>query len=346
MKTSPTNFRDTFLEGVLDLIWRQWTTLGVSGHGGRESRMIDPDALLLATCVFGRYEPRLFDGMLDWLGVNGWCVNVQRVRSLLKRYPCGAERVLACVGSLLAKGAETAKWGRLSLAGERSGAGGQLEPLFYLADGRPQPMFGAPEPRFAAYGLHRGALELRNLAQPAKPEVPANLVYRLRAFFGVNARADIAAYLLTHEEGHPPEMARQMAYFPKTTQMTLSEMALSGNVESVRRGREKHYRLVRSEWAMLLPKAEGATEWPEWVGWPQFFAAMSAIWELLRNRELPKASSALQASEWQKLMSRIQPLLAEGGFDLGAANLRGLTGANYVEAVQREIGRCLSGKGS
>jgi hypothetical protein len=339
MKTSPSKFKETFLPSLLDLLWRQWTTLGVAGHGERESRLVDPDALLLATCIFGRYEPRLFDEMLDWLEVNGWCINVQRVRSLLKRYPFGCERLIACIGALLSKGAETAKWRRLSLCAEPVKPGTDLEPLFYQADGRPQPVFGQPEPRFARYGWHRGNLELRGMSQPPNPELPANLLFCLRALFGVNARADILAYLLTHPDGHPPEMAGQTGYFPKTIQMSLGEMACSGKIHPVPKGREKHYRVDAAEWALLRPQ-DGSG--PGWVAWPQFFAAMTCIWRLVQNPQLANASPALQAAEWQKVMGQVQPLLAQSDPTVILKDLNRLTGTAYLQAVQQEVLRLFS----
>jgi hypothetical protein len=339
MKTSPNKFKDAFLESQLDLLWRQWTTLGVAGHGEREIRVIDPDALLLATCVFGRYEPRLFDEMLDWLEVNGWCINVQRVRSLLKRYPFGCERLIACIGAMLSKGAETAKWRRLSLCAEPVKPGTDLEPLFYQLDGRPQPAFGQPEPRFARYGWHRGNLELRGMSQPPNPELAANLLFCLRALFGVNARADILAYLLTHPDGHPPEMASQTGYFPKTIQMSLGEMACSGKIHPVPKGREKHYRVDAAEWTLLRPQ-DGAG--PGWVAWPQFFAAMTGIRRLVQNPQLAKASPALQAAEWQKVMGQVQPLLAQSDPSVILKDLNRLTGTAYLQAVQQEVLRLFS----
>ena len=68
MKTSLREFKEKFLNLVLELLWRQWTVLGVSGHAAGEAPwMIVPEALLLASCTFGRWEPRLFDEALDWL---------------------------------------------------------------------------------------------------------------------------------------------------------------------------------------------------------------------------------------------------------------------------------------
>jgi hypothetical protein len=40
----------------------------------------------------------------------------------------------------------------------------------------------------------RGNLELRSMSQAPNTELPANLMFRLRALFGVNARAAILAY--------------------------------------------------------------------------------------------------------------------------------------------------------
>jgi len=342
MKTSPDKFKEVFRQALLDLLWRQWTTLGVAGHAARESRVIDPDALLLGTCVFGRQEPRLFDEMLDWLGVNGWCINVQRVRSLMKRCAYGCERVVASVAALQARGAETAKWRRLSLCAEPLEAGTRLEPLFYLADGRPQPAFGRPEPHFERYGFHRGAVRLRGMSRTPNPDLPANLMFRLRALFGVNARADILAYLLTHDAAHPPETARQMGYFPKTIQMTLAEMACSGNLHPVKLGREKHYRLDLGEWGLLRAKDAVTASWPEWVGWPQFFATMAGIWNLLEDPRLARVSPALQAAEWQKEMHRLQPLATESKAGLDFENPRRLTGATYLESLQGALIRRLA----
>lgn len=340
MKRSPNSFRTVFLQAVLDLLWRQWTTLGVAGHGEREFRTIDPDALFVATSLFGRYEPRMFDEMLDWLELNSWCINVQRVRSLLKRFPYGGDRVIACIGALLAKGAETAKWRRLSHIAEPAQPGSGLEPLFYLPDGRPQPIFGKPEPNFARYGFHRGALELRGMSQTPNPELPGNLLFRLRALFGVNARADIVAYLLTHPEGHPPQMARQTAYFPKTIQMTLAEMACSGTVQAVRRGREKHYRVDAAEWNPLRPR--DGESWPTWAAWPPFFAAMAAILRLAQNEQLAKASAGLKAAEWQKVMRQIQPWLAQSDLGVAFKDVSRLTGIDYLRATQHELLRFIA----
>ena len=49
MNESLTNFRKRCLDAALDLLWRQWCSLGVAGHSrpAESGTIIDPEALLL-----------------------------------------------------------------------------------------------------------------------------------------------------------------------------------------------------------------------------------------------------------------------------------------------------------
>ena len=72
MKMLLTSFRREFHDRLLDLLWRQWTALGVTGQVSPCKRtVLDPEALLLISCTVGRHDARLFDAMLEWLQVNG-----------------------------------------------------------------------------------------------------------------------------------------------------------------------------------------------------------------------------------------------------------------------------------
>jgi hypothetical protein len=65
------------MENVLDFLWRQWSALGIVGGARTEDVWaIDPEALLIFSLEMSRYEPRLFDEVLDWMVVNGkWIDN-------------------------------------------------------------------------------------------------------------------------------------------------------------------------------------------------------------------------------------------------------------------------------
>ena len=64
---SQTSFREFYLNELLTFLWKQWSVLGVAG-GTRAEKMdwiIDPEALLVFSLEISRYEPRLFDEILN-----------------------------------------------------------------------------------------------------------------------------------------------------------------------------------------------------------------------------------------------------------------------------------------
>ena len=152
MKALLSDFRTEFRDQLLDLLWRQWTALGVSGHGGTwEGSAIDPEALLLFSCSIARHDARLFDAMLDWMRINGRYINVQRVKRIFVQEGFAGETVFQAVAAVTKTPAYATKWGR-STQSVASGAS-TLEPLFYLKDGKPMPVLREKDPLFAAAGL-------------------------------------------------------------------------------------------------------------------------------------------------------------------------------------------------
>ena len=112
MNISLKEFKKTILESLLDLLWRQWSALGVSGYShSEESQVVDPEALLLLTLTVARYDARLFDEVLDWLEVNGDYLNVQRLQNLVKQFDFKARTELSAVAELLGQKSSVAlKW--------------------------------------------------------------------------------------------------------------------------------------------------------------------------------------------------------------------------------------------
>jgi hypothetical protein len=114
MQTLLTDFRTELLDRLLDVLWRQWTTLGVSGRGQTWlGPTIDPDALLLLSCTIARYDARLFDAMLEWLRINGRFVSVQRIKRVLRDENFSGERVLRAVAAATSTSVNEIKWARL-----------------------------------------------------------------------------------------------------------------------------------------------------------------------------------------------------------------------------------------
>lgn len=323
--------REQFQEHVLGFLWRQWSALGVAGQSQPVDRwMLDPEALLLATTSLGR-DPRLFDEVLDWLNTNGQFINLQRLQNLGQRF--GDLTVLRAMAAHLARRSVHAKWKTL-LREKPTVAGAQ--PLFPGV-----PVFGLPDELFARHGWQRGPVTLRQLSKPADPHRPTNFLMKLRALFGMQARAEVIAYLLAEESGHPGEMAVRLAYFPRTLQTTLNDLARSGHLQCRREGQEKRFWLRRDDWRFLLTWAaasgESAPEFPHWVDWSSVYVALESVARFLNRPDLERASSAVQAIELRACLDTLDPAFLRESIHVPP----GATGAAYVAAVLGELDRLL-----
>ena len=319
--------KELFQEHVLGLLWRQWSALGVAGPSQPADRsMLDPEALLLATTSLGR-EPRLLDEVLDWLNTNGQFINLQRLQNLGRRL--GDPTVLRAMSAHLARRSIHAKW--KTLLREKTTVA-EAQPLFPGV-----PVIGAPDEFFARHGWLRGPVELRQLSQPADPHRPTNFLLKLRALFGMQARAEVMAYLLARESGHPGEMAGRLAYFPRTLQTTLNDLARSGHLQSRREGQEKRFWLRHDDWRFLITWSAGpgdsAPEFPRWVDWASLFVALESVARFLNRPEVERASPAVQAIELRACLETWDPAFVRENIHVPP----GANGAAYVEAVLGEL---------
>ena len=108
--------KDQFQEHIYDFLWQEWSILGIAGVAkSKDIRIIDPEALLLFSLSVCRYEPRLFDEILDWLFQNGHFINVQRLNQIQKKYDFNCGPQLSAIAELLAqKSSYRLKWSGLA----------------------------------------------------------------------------------------------------------------------------------------------------------------------------------------------------------------------------------------
>lgn len=295
-----TKSKDRFQEQIFDFLWRQWSTLGIAGvTKSKDNRIIDPEALLLFSLSLCRYEPRLFDEIIDWLFQNGHVINVQRLQQIQVKYDyyCGPQ--LSAIAELLTKKSSyQLKWSGLAKKYYQE----HKEPLFFDKEGKalPCPTDKNANPEFLNHGLRRGQINLRGYSQAFDLQSPACLLLRLRALLGINARAEILCLLASVKEIHPSEAARITAYYQKTIQTTLVEMAQSGVILTRTSKKEKFYRLKPGVLdALLKPNDESA----QWINWPPLFKTVEIIWRRLCELSGKKIDSLLLSSELKKLIS-------------------------------------------
>jgi len=292
-----TDYRLEFREELLQLLWRQWTALGVAGQMSPWRRTpLDPEALLAISCTAARHDVRLFDAILDWLVINGRYLNAQRMRRILAEQRSAGRIVYAAIAATMAGMTPSPKWARST--DQPGGSAAAQEPLFFLSDGAPLPILHAPDPTFQAYGLLRERYEPRGSAQQFRPEPQACLLLSLRALLGVNARCEILTYLLLNDRGSPRAVASAYGYSPATIIKAMAEMADSGYLVSRVQGRHRFYSLVPDAWRGLLLQWEQ----PRWIGWPALYGALEHTWLFLNARERREQPPLAQASALRRVM--------------------------------------------
>lgn len=152
------NARAALVEELLDGLWRQWTTLGIAGTAGMTDVAVDMEVLLLLTAELAAEDPRLRDEALDWCATSHRFISKPRLKQLLR----------------LSSGAGRDSFGPFARALAKH-AGGTW----------PAPASGAD-----------WRIRLSGKSSAPNLERPALVNLRLRALFGVGARADVISATL------------------------------------------------------------------------------------------------------------------------------------------------------
>lgn len=296
--------RSRILEGLLDLVWSQWTTLGVLGSGSAAGGwIIDPEALVIFTCRMGRYDPRVFNAMIDWLMLHQRFINVGRLKALNSKGKLSDGNVLPAISHLLMKPSSHSKWRSLSSDIQRDDE--CQEPLFLFKNGYPHPDPGKPDQPFARAGFSMPEYRSRNVAKLFDPDHPANLILKLRALLGVNARCEIIAYLARHSGSNPTETAAATGYSQKAVHNVMNELHKSGTVYKRVKGRETLYSLQEKVWEPLLSVGEEV----KWLDWRQVFSFLIEVWTILDDERFQGIGEGSLESELLLLLTRRVPRL-------------------------------------
>lgn len=327
METLLPVFRSRCQEVVLELLWRQWCSLGVSGHAApaNPDRLIDLEALVLATTSLGRLEPRLFDEALDWLASFGSLVNLQRLANLHRSHQLGESRVLTASAIWLVKKAGQPRWKAIAKDEQDSSAATDPEPLFPGSEAHQN---AVPDEIFRAMRLERSTFQPRGMSRAPQPLLPPNLMASLRALIGVSARVEILLFLAGSETAAgPAEIARATGYAPRSLQALLQEMLLSGHLLSQepparqttapgRRPRAR-YHLQPSDWAFLT----SGKPLPRWTPWASLFTVARSVLTAIPAPGARPVHAAVISSRLRESLAAEGPALAAAGL-LPALDLR------------------------
>jgi hypothetical protein len=310
------SFRERFLETVLNFFWREWSVLGAAGGARAVDRWaIDPEALLAHSLSFARYEPRLFDEILEWLVLNGRWIDLQRLRGIAKGRPEPNARRLGAVAEFLSHAAkgDRRKWMRLAHETGSEGAFPE-EALFLTKEGKPYPLPNEMADEFRARGFIRPPFSLRGSARSVPVGSASTIRFLLRALFGVGSRAECILYLLTHESGHPAEVARSLGISVRGVQDALIELSQSGLVLTRVIGKRKiEYWLSQDRWwAFIRGKGFDDADAPVWIGWIDLLSGLANAWEAV-DSSAASESQYMRSSTLRESIDSISSEIARSG---------------------------------
>ena len=264
---------DRLRGAALDRLAAQWTALGGQLDGPAETAVVDLEALLAATARLGPQDPRIAEVALAWIIRHGSAVNGARLRTVTSELE-GADETAA-----------------LARAVRRAGG-----PPWPLADR------GGAEGFWDGIASRSGLVVVRDLAAPAR------LVWRLRAGFGVNARADVlAALLVAPSPCSIADLAARTRFGKRTVAGAVADIALAGLAEVERTGNADRVRLEDGNLLRSWLPAGAAPARDEASRWRCVLATLD-----LTGR-IEGAPDSVRAIEGRATVDTIMGALAAGG---------------------------------
>jgi hypothetical protein len=312
-KTTVRNIQEQVQEIGVQAVWQQWRVLGASAmtsDSGRARAIIDPEALLLFSLYLEPSERRLRDFVYWWATVGSDLLSVQRTKTLVRRFPSVTEERLHTFADHAMNSGDK-RWRRYASKTEDGDDAGRM-------DGRAQK--GADQPR-----LH----------------LPPALLLRLRAGFGVTAKADVLAYLLGADEyaATTQETADATGYARVTIRGVLIDMERAGFVRETGQGVARFY-APRAPWAQVLPFGDndgsdtGSTGVPAWRYWSMLFPFLAHV-DMWGERDSNGESAYLLSSRARDIFEEYQSAFEINRIDVPRPEE--YPGAAYLDAFEATV---------
>lgn len=314
MKSLLKQFRTELSQSVLNFLWATWSQVGVMGGATpSQSRIVDPEPLLLLTWQCGRQDPRMFDEVLDWLVQNGRWVNVVRLTTLLADDQICPAALTGAVAAFMAERDKTPKWRNLARR-TKPESDAMPEPLFQR-EGKPLVPVGEDrDTTFLEYGWLRSSIQLRGQAQGVPAWTPVSLILKCRALFGVNIRADVFACLVARGPATASALARDLGYSQRRVHETLVEMQLGGQFQTRFDGNRKEFSIESSKgWQLLF---ESTPQRAVWFDWRAFGRGISTVWNKAFTMKEEGLTTYIFESETAKTINAAQSDFAAAGIML------------------------------
>jgi len=303
MELSLKEFREKFYDGLIEIHWKQWTTLGVASHVKPEKKwMIDLEPLILSTLAIGLHDKRLLSSSVEWIIKNGEWVNLSRLKRNLRNFteqvpglkvPSLTYEIFELFASVYEKTThKKMKLGKYESYGSAENVIGEYESFFRT-------------------------FKIRSVTMEPKLQQPPLIQLLLRSIFGVDARTEILIYLLANASGNSNSIAREICYSQRNVYSILEKWSRGQIVTKISEQKMPRYSINRKR---ELLHALGLKEIPNYLNWTRTFLFLN---------QLARSLSILPWSEDEYLLSSLfRDLSKESKFIAKSVNL------NIPEPVQ------------
>lgn len=278
--------RESVETAVIEVAWAQWSALtaAVAPVQGRSAwTVVDPEALVLASLSVAPLERRLEDVVAAWAGTAGFLMSKARFRGLRELFPDRGEGQVEAFARYALRGGDS-RW--KSWVSSTSG--------------------DAYTPRDKSLGR-------------IKLTEGSALILRLRAGFGVNAKADVLGTLLgLHGEAADlREITTMTGYSERMIRTATEEMALAGFILEIE-GRPSSFYADPDSWEDVLragspvPRERRSAIAP-WRFWAAFFAFFCDVSDWGRKARDQHWTEYVAGSRSRDLVERHAPRLQKAG---------------------------------
>lgn len=273
------SYSDEVFDLVMGSLWSMWAELGLSGWDRHhQDSALDLEALILTTARVGHRDTRLRNEALDWCVAYGRIASVARLKHLMADSDQSTRESLGWFAATV--NART----HLNWPGATS------------------PLTFAPTGKSTAPSLSR----------------PALVQLRLRALWGVSARAETLKVMLIEGDRFIGirEVATMAAYGKDAVADALENLHRGGLLDSAGVRNQRVFRLRRGEQlaALVGPLPDPRHSWP----WQSVLPIMAGV---LEATDLAQTLPMARAADIQRRWRGWQPALVRLGFNthLGVA---------------------------
>jgi hypothetical protein len=146
-------------------------------------------------------------------------------------------------------------------------------------------------------------------------------------------------YLLTHDGGHPSEVAKAIGLSVRGTQDALIELSRSGLVLTRVKGKRRiEYWLSQERWWEFLSRGSITNiKKPIWIDWIALYSALSQVWTTLTEIRREGVSDYMRSSKLRDSLELVGGEFVKSGLDIPSIPGTDVRPEEYEKAFEEFI---------